>query len=230
MSGRLSILRNSLVALCMTVALLAACGHDGGASAVAPPPPKVEKRIAAVDASRLLAANDPANANEWMSYGRDYSEQRFSPLKQIGVDNVGQLGLAWYGDFDTRRGQESTPLVVDGVLYVTTAWSKIYAFDAKSGKQLWKFDPKVPGEWAVNACCDVVNRGVAAWDGKVYIGTIDGRLIAVDAATGKSVWDISTIDAGKPYAITGAPRVVKGMVLIGNGGGGVQRAWVCLSI
>jgi PQQ-dependent dehydrogenase (methanol/ethanol family) len=153
-----------------------------------------------------------------MSYGRDYSEQRFSPLKQIGVDNVGQLGLAWYGDFDTRRGQESTPIVVDGVLYVTTAWSKIYAFDAKSGQQLWKFDPKVPGEWAVNACCDVVNRGVAVWDGKVYIGTIDGRLIAVDAATGKPVWDVYTIDHGKPYAITGAPRVVKGMVLIGNGG------------
>jgi alcohol dehydrogenase (cytochrome c)/quinohemoprotein ethanol dehydrogenase len=153
-----------------------------------------------------------------MSYGRDYAEQRFSPLKSINTDNVKSLGLAWFADFDTHRGQESTPLVVDGVIYVTTAWSKIYAFEAKSGQQLWEFDPKVPGEWAVNACCDVVNRGVAAWNGKVYIGTIDGRLIAVDAATGKPAWDIFTIDHGQRYAITGAPRVVKGLVLIGSGG------------
>ena len=153
-----------------------------------------------------------------MSYGRDYAEQRFSPLKSINTETVKNLGLAWFADFDTRRGQESTPIVVDGVIYVTTAWSKIYAFEAKTGKQLWQFDPKVPGEWAVNACCDVVNRGVAAWNGKVYIGTIDGRLIAVDAATGKPVWDVSTIEHDKPYAITGAPRVVKGLVLIGQGG------------
>jgi PQQ-dependent dehydrogenase (methanol/ethanol family) len=94
----------------------------------------------------------------------------------------------------------------------------VYAYEAKTGKPLWQFDPKVPGEWAVNACCDVVNRGVAAWHGKVYLGTIDGRLIALDAATGKPVWDIYTIERGKPYAITGAPRVVKGLVLIGQGG------------
>ena len=138
---------------------------------------------------RLLAADQ--NAGQWMSYGRDYDEQRFSPLNQHQRPRPSkQLGLAWFADFDTRRGQESTPIVVDGVIYVTTAWSKIYAYDAKTGKELWKFDPKVPGEWAVNACCDVVNRGVAAWNGKVYIGTIDGRLIAVDAATGKPVWDM----------------------------------------
>jgi PQQ-dependent dehydrogenase (methanol/ethanol family) len=173
---------------------------------------------AAVDAARLLAANDAANIGQWMSHGRDYSEQRFSPLTKINDGNVAQLGLAWFADFDTRRGQESTPLVIDGTLYVTTAWSKVFAFDAKSGKELWRYDPQVPGEWAVNACCDVVNRGVAAWNGKLYLGTIDARLIALDAATGKVLWDISTIEKGQPYSITGAPRVAKGKVLIGQGG------------
>ena len=113
------------------------------------------------------------------------------------------------------------------MIYVTTAWSKVYAFDAKTGKELWKYDPKVPGEWAVNACCDVVNRGVAAWNGKVYLATIDARLIALDAATGKPVWDVYTIEPGQPYAITGAPRVAKGKVLIGQGGSEFsQRGYV----
>jgi quinohemoprotein ethanol dehydrogenase len=172
----------------------------------------------AVDGNRLLAADTGDNADQWMSYGRTYDEQRFSPLKQIDVGNVSQLGLAWFADFDTKRGQESTPLVVDGVIYVTTAWSKVKAYDAKTGTPLWDFDPKVPGEWGVNACCDVVNRGVAVWNGKVYVGTLDGRLIALSAATGKPVWSVQTTQKGKPYTITGAPRVIKGRVLIGNGG------------
>lgn len=180
-----------------------------------------------VDGPRLLAANDPANAGEWMSHGRDYSEQRFSPLTQVTTANVEQLGLAWFADFDTRRGQESTPLVIDGALYVTTAWSKVYAFEAATGKPLWKYDPKVPGEWAVNACCDVVNRGVAAWEGKLYLATIDGRLIALDAKTGTPKWDVYTIDKTKPYAITGAPRVANGRVYIGQGGSEFsQRGYV----
>src|SRR3954469_1109547 len=199
--------------------LLAGCGQKAENSSATAAPPAPARKFAAVDAARLLAANEPANAGQWMSYGRDYAEQRFSPLKRINTETVKNLGLAWYGDFDTRRGQESTPIVVDGVIYVTTAWSKVYAYDAKTGKQLWQFDPKVPGEAAVYACCDVVNRGVAAWNGKVYVGTIDGRLIALDAATGKSVWDIPTMDKGAAgYSITGAPRVVRGMVLIGQGG------------
>ena len=198
-------------ALLATV-LLSACSQKS------PPSGAPVASAARVSSERLLAAGDVANAGQWMSHGRDYSEQRFSPLKRIDTTNVTQLGLAWFADFDTRRGQESTPLVIDGVIYVTTAWSKVYAFDAKSGRELWKFDPKVPGEWAVYACCDVVNRGVAAWDGKLYLATIDARLIAIDAATGKAVWDISTIEPGQPYAITGAPRVAKGKVFIGQGG------------
>ena len=154
-----------------------------------------------------------------MSPGRTYGEQHFSPLQAIDANNVKQLGLAWFYDLDTaHRGQESTPLVIDGVMYVTGAWSKVFALNAKSGAPLWTFDPKVPGQAAVNACCDVVNRGVAAWQGRVYVGTLDGRLIALDAATGKPVWEVTTVPAGARYTITGAPRVVKDMVLIGNGG------------
>src|SRR5712664_4064582 len=169
-----------------------------------------------VDSSRLINADQqPGN---WMSYGRTYSEQRFSPLNQINDQNVGQLALAWYVDLDTRRGQEATPVVVDGVMYFTTAWSKVFAVKAATGEKIWSYDPKVPPEWAVNACCDVVNRGVAVWQGKVFVGTLDGRLVALDAASGKPVWETLTIDPKYPYTITGAPRVVKGKVLIGNGG------------
>ena len=169
-----------------------------------------------VDGARIIQADqEPEN---WLSHGRTYNEQRFSPLKAINDKNVNQVALAWYYSLDTRRGQEATPLVVDGVMYFTTAWSKVISLDAASGVRRWEYDPKVPPEWAVNACCDVVNRGVAAWKGKVFVGTLDGRLIALDAATGKPVWETLTIDPKMRYAITGAPRVVKGKVIIGNGG------------
>ena len=173
-------------------------------------------RAADVDEARIINADsEPGN---WMSVGRTYSEQNFSPLDRITPANVQTLGLAWYVDLDTRRGQESTPLVIDGVMYVTTAWSKVLALDAKTGAQIWKFDPEVPGARGVYACCDVVNRGAAAWQGKIYVGTLDGRLIALDAATGKPVWSVRTFNESRPYTITGAPRVAKGLVLIGNAG------------
>ncbi|MFN7029621.1 MAG: PQQ-dependent dehydrogenase, methanol/ethanol family [Sphingopyxis sp.] len=156
--------------------------------------------------------------DNWGAIGFSYDEQRFSPLTDISDKNVGELGIAWTADLDDARGQEATPVVVDGVMYVSHAWSKVSAWDAATGKPLWKFDPKVPGESAVNACCDVVNRGVALWGNKVFVGTIDGRLIALDRKTGKELWSTQTVDAEKPYTITGAPRVVKDMVLIGNGG------------
>jgi alcohol dehydrogenase (cytochrome c)/quinohemoprotein ethanol dehydrogenase len=163
------------------------------------------------------ADREPGN---WMSYGRTYNEQRYSPLDRIGPANVAALGLAWHYDLDTaHRAQESTPLVIDGVMYVTSAWSKVFALDAATGRELWRYDPKVPGAAAINACCDVVNRGVAAWDGRLYLGTLDGRLIALNAATGKPVWEVMTVEPGGRYTITGAPRVVKAKVIIGNGGG-----------
>jgi quinohemoprotein ethanol dehydrogenase len=197
------------------VVVLAACGSKESASpeGASQQPPKV----AAVDAARLAAADtEPGN---WMSYGRTYDEQRFSPLKQITADNVSGLKLAWHVDLDAaHRAQESTPVVVDGVMYVTTAWSKVYALDPATGKQIWMFDPAVPGPTGFKACCDVSNRGVAVWNGKVYLGTMDARLIALDARTGRPVWSVATADEGKSYTITGAPRVVKGKVIIGNGG------------
>jgi quinohemoprotein ethanol dehydrogenase len=158
------------------------------------------------------------NGDDWGAIGFNYDEQRFSPLTDISDKNVGELGIAWTADLEDARGQEATPVVVDGVMYVTHAWSKVSAWDAATGKPLWKFDPKVPGESAVNACCDVVNRGVALWGDKVFVGTIDGRLIALDRKTGTEMWSTLTVDPAKPYTITGAPRVVKDMVLIGNGG------------
>jgi len=170
-----------------------------------------------VDAARLAqAASDGAN---WMSYGRTYDEQRFSPLTQINADNVQTLGLAWHADLDTNRGQEATPLVVDGVLYTSTAWSMVKAYDAASGRSLWSYDPKVPREIGPNICCDAVNRGVAVWQGKVYVGALDGRLIALDAATGRLQWSVQTTDPAKRITITQAPRIVRGRVIIGMSGG-----------
>ncbi|WP_394763619.1 PQQ-dependent dehydrogenase, methanol/ethanol family [Phenylobacterium sp.] len=171
---------------------------------------------AAVDSARLLAAD--AEPGTWMAAGRTYSEQRYSPLTGINKGNVSKLGLAWSGDIDTERGQESTPVVVDGVLYITTAWSMVKAYDAASGKPLWAYDPKVDRATGQVACCDVVNRGVAAWKGKIYLGALDGRLIAVDGKTGKVAWQIQTTDPTQPYTITQVPRIVKGMVIIGNAG------------
>lgn len=132
----------------------------------------------AVTAEAIIAA-DGAN---WLSHGRTYDEQRFSPLDRINTGNVGQLGLAWYADMDTARGQEATPLVIDGRIYISTAWSKAKAYDARTGKLLWAFDPQVPGETAVKGCCDVVSRGLAAWGDKLYLATLDGRLIALPAS------------------------------------------------
>src|SRR5208282_6369153 len=163
---------------------------------------------AMVDADRMKSADkDAAN---WPSYGRTYSEQRFSPLTEINADNAKQLGLAWFADLDTNRGQEATPLVIDGVLYVSTAWSMVKAYVAATGKLLWSYDPKVPRALGVKGCCDVVNRGVAAWKGKIFVATFDGRLVALDAGTGKPVWSVMTVDPSKPYTITQAPRVIKG--------------------
>jgi quinohemoprotein ethanol dehydrogenase len=155
---------------------------------------------------------------EWLTYNRTLNEQRYSPLDQINADNVVQLKLAWRFPTNSTRGLEATPLVVDGVMYTTAPWSVVYAIDARSGAQIWSWDPKVPKEWGQKACCDVVNRGVAVYKGKVYVGTLDGRLAALDAATGRVVWEQQTTDKNKPYTITGTPRVAAGRVLIGNGG------------
>jgi glucose dehydrogenase len=152
-------------------------------------------------------------------YGRTYDEQRFSPLTASmpatsrSSDSPGSYDLDTAHRVQSRRRWSST-----ASMYVTSAWSKLFALDARTGKEIWRFDPKVPGEVAVKACCDVGNRGVAAWRGRIYLATLDGRLLAIDAATGKQLWEVMTVPPGQNYTITGAPRVFDGKVLIGNGG------------
>lgn len=207
-----------LVAGVLAMGLIQGCSDDTAApgSEDASFADKIRETTDRMDGARIAAADsEPGN---WLAHGRTYDEQRYSPLKLINEDNVGELGLAWSFDTNTTRGLEASPIVVDGVMYTTGSWSTVFALNAKTGEQLWSFDPEVPRPWGFNACCDVVNRGVAVWKGKVYVGTIDGRLIALDAVDGSLIWDVMTIDQTRPYTITGAPRIVKDKVIIGNGG------------
>lgn len=171
--------------------------------------------FAAINGDYLKTGGDGSN---WAMTGFSYDEQRHSPLTKINDDNVQDLGIAWFADLPDARGQEATPVVVDGKMFISTAWSKVFAYDAKDGKPLWSFDPEVDKARGVKACCDVVNRGVAFWKGSLFVGTIDGRLIALDAATGKELWSTQTLDLKSNGTITGVPRVVKDKVVIGFGG------------
>ena len=196
-------------------------------------------------------ARQTSGPGDWTTDGHDYNAQRYSPLNRINEHNVKSLGLAWFYDLDTLRGVEATPLAIGGVLYDISAWDITYAFDVRSGKLLWKYDPQVPREWGRYACCEPVSRGLAWWQpegptgqGHVIIATLDGRLISLDARTGKPTWTVQTFNKdgpggpvgqpggpmGQPYSITGAPRVFDGKVVIGNGGGdfgarGFVAAW-----
>ncbi len=202
---RLNLSRRLLLA-CAVVWILpiAGCSHPAS------------ERTTVVDDAALQAA-DGDNAN-WLTYGRTYSEQRFSPLKQLNEETVGKLGLAWSYNLGTMRGEEATPIVKDGVMYASSAWSTVYALDVWTGTLLWKYDPQVPKDHDKYVCCDVVNRGVALYKGRVYVGTLDGRLVALDAVTGAPDWIVETTPKDGSYAITGAPRIAKGRVLIGNAG------------
>lgn len=161
---------------------------------------------------------------EWLSHGRTYREQRFSPLDSVNRDNVDELDLVWSFKFDTARGMEATPIVHDGVIYVSTGWSHVHAIDARSGEELWHYDAKVPKAQLAKTCCGPVNRGVAIWREdsdsplQVFFGALDGRLIALDAATGMENWSVQSTPTDGNYSVTGAPRIVKGMIIIGNGG------------
>ncbi len=173
--------------------------------------------VGLIDDERIInAESEPGN---WIAHGRTYEEQRFSPLLKINKESVSDLGLAWYKDMGTNRALEATPIVVDGIMFFTSTWSRVYAVEAKTGKTIWKFDPEVPGEWARKACCDIVNRGVAVYEGKVFFASLDGRLFSLNAETGEKIWEVDTItDRTRAYTITGAPRAAKGKVFIGNGG------------
>ena len=188
-------------------ALLAGCA-DNSAESNSAEPPMAEATAVAADVD-----------GDWPLHGRTPDEQRYSPLEQINAGNVTRLGLHWTFDTGENRKHESTPIVVDGVMYLTAAWSIVHALDAATGEPLWMFDPMVPRGWARYACCGVVNRGVAVSDGAVFVGSLDGRLFKLDARSGEKVWEVDTTGREIHHTITGAPRVVKDKVIIGNGGG-----------
>jgi quinohemoprotein ethanol dehydrogenase len=215
--------RSSICAALAALATFAAVGTVGAQNA--PKAPEAAKLTAdriraatqAIDHAAVQA--NAATSKDWPTIGADYAETRHSKLAEINATNVKDLGLVWSYNLESTRGVEATPLVVDGVMYVTASWSVVHAIDVRTGKRLWMFDPKVPRAFGEKACCDVVNRGVALFKGRVYVGAFDGRLIALDAATGEKVWEKDTIiDRNKAYTITGAPRVAGGKVIIGNGG------------
>jgi len=200
-----------------TAAALALCASSVAAQTV-------------VNGETLRNADAPANVGDWQSYSRTWDEQRFSPLDQINDGNVQGLGLAWYDDLETMRGVQASPLVIDGILYNVSIYNVVTAYDGRTGEKLWTYDPQVGPEWARLACCGPSARGLAAWNGKLYIGALDGRLIAIDAKDGREVWTAQTFPPGQEYSITGAPRVYDGKVVIGNGGAdygsrGFVTAW-----
>ena len=166
------------------------------------------------------ALKNGEKGTEWVTYGHTYSEQRYSPLKQIDTTNVSLLGLAWSYEVGPGGGpQEATPLFANGVLYGITNWSITFAVDARTGKEIWRYDPQVvPG--SVRLCCGVISRGIALYEGKVIVPVVDGRLVALDAASGKVLWSVIAIpkENSQNYSLTMAPRVYKGKIVIGTAG------------
>ncbi len=171
----------------------------------------------AVDDNALK--NAPKNADEWLTYGRDYAETHYSPLKQIDASNVKRLGLAWSWETESPQGAnvEATPLVSNGVMYGSLGWDVLFAVDARTGKFKWRWDPEIPREHIQQICCGPLNRGVALYRGKVYAGLLDGRLVALDQETGKVLWQVKTTD-NPDTILTSAVRVVKGKVIVGTSG------------
>ena len=170
-----------------------------------------------VDDNALRRAGQ--NPDEWLSYGRDYAETHYSPLKDIDVSNISRLGLAWSWETESPSGGriEATPVMSNGVLYGSLAWGVLFAVDARTGKLKWRWDPELPRKHIAEICCGPVNRGVAVYKGKVYAGLLDGRLVALDQETGKVVWQTQTTD-DPGTILTAAVRVVKGKVIVGTSG------------
>ena len=183
------------------------------------------RQLAAVALLGMLTSCGGGSGNtDWKFVGGSVLEERHSPLSKINVNNVDDLGLAWkFEDFEMRgrvhRGNQGTPLVVDRTMYFTGPWSVVYAVDAVTGEEKWRYNPEVEGAWARKTCCDVNNKGVAYQDGLIYVGVVDGFLDAIDANTGKRVWRVDTLaDRSRSYSVTGAPRIAGKNIVIGNGG------------
>ena len=177
----------------------------------------------AVDRARLLATDTiPA---EWLTSGRDFGETRYSPLGRIHVMNAAAVGLAWEYEWRSHVGSvhwglEATPVVVDGVMYAPGPWGSVAALDAETGELMWRHDPEVDPSYSRKGCCGPVNRGLEVWEGRVYVGTFDGWLVALDAASGEEVWRVDTfLDRSLSYTSTGSPQIAGDVVVLGNAGG-----------
>jgi quinohemoprotein ethanol dehydrogenase len=200
--------------------LLLLCAALTSCTEITPSSPKVVKGSVEHIQQVTTAINDHALANanatpgDWLSYGRNYQEDRYSPLTQINKENLNQLGLAWTLELGTKRGIQATPLVVDGIMFFSGPWSLVYAVDSRHGKILWRYDPKVPRDIAPKLCCGVVNRGLALYEGDLFVGTLDGRLVSIKAHDGSLNWQTKTVPENSYLTITGAPRVVKGRVMM----------------
>jgi quinohemoprotein ethanol dehydrogenase len=212
--------------LVAALALCAALGGCGREPLPAAPAAAGPTRFGAVDEARLLAADH--EPDQWFTPGRDGGGTYYSPLDAVSDKTIGRLGFAWDYRLGTTRGLEATPVAVDGVLYTSGNWGRVYALDAASGRELWTYDPGVEGQWGRYACCDVVNRGVAVRDGRVYVASLDGYLHAIDAKTGQRVWRADTLPGRGPkdfhYFITGAPVIAGNLVVIGSGGSDFKGA------
>jgi quinohemoprotein ethanol dehydrogenase len=199
-----------------------------------------------VSAGLLISTALAGQLGNWSTIGGDQQGTYYSALSRINSKNIGRLGFAWQYDLGTYRGQEATPVIVDGVLYTSSTWGYVYAVDAATGKEIWRYDPQANHLAARNPCCDLVNRGVAVWkqphpgradkphpqseqsgNDRVFVASVDGRLHSIDAATGRKVWDVDTIiNHSLPYSSTGAPQIAGNIVVIGNGGGDMGHGGV----
>ncbi len=201
------------------LALVAACSSEAppAVETAAAPTPTADRSYGRITRERLLAAdNEP---DQWLTTGRDFGKSHYSSLDQINRETVGRLGFAWDYALGTSRGLEATPIMVDGVLYTSGTTGRAYALDAATGEEIWTFDPQSDGQVNRYTCCDEVNRGVAVWDGMLYVGSLDGRLFGLDAATGETVWEVDTlIYKDRAYTVSGAPEVAGSVVVIGNAG------------
>ena len=208
----------TLILLPAIAFMVTACIKDAADVGTSTVPAEEARSPGWVDEARVIAAGD-AEPGSWLAHGQTYDELRFSTLTQINRDTVGILGLAWVKNLDIPHRLQATPLVIDGVMYFTDSWSVAYAVDAKTGEEIWRFDPETDRGSARYSCCGgPANRGVAAYKGKLYFATFDARLVALDQATGKKIWDVDTTHypTHNPYTITGAPRAVHGKVFIGQ--------------
>jgi quinohemoprotein ethanol dehydrogenase len=182
---------------------------------------KSDKSAGWIDTERLTHRE----SKDWLALGGDHMMQHYSPLSTINVQNVKDLGFAWEYDAsnvigNVYRGLEATPIVVDGIMYTSGAYGYVYAVDARTGKEIWRYAPDVDASYGRRACCDAVNRGVAVWEDRVYVASLDGFMICLDRNNGREIWRNDTFtDRSKSYTITGPPQVAGPIVMIGNSGG-----------